>query len=97
MPPAINRRLNAYLFSTGDTYGENPVEYYYPDRPWPTFPETGQDFSVDSETNRSYPEETHQPSIDPRNIDPIPAPPPPPMNFTQVAPPPTLHLQVGGK
>tara|TARA_R110002012_G_scaffold308275_2_gene514415 strand:+ start:2231 stop:5587 length:3357 start_codon:yes stop_codon:yes gene_type:complete len=95
LPPALNKKINAYLFNTGDTYGDNPVEYYYPDRPLATFPETGQDFSVDSETNRVI-EET-QPSIDPRNIDPIPAPPPPSMDLTQVAPPPNPASTGGGQ
>jgi hypothetical protein len=87
LPPAINRRLNAYLFSTGDTYGENPVEYYYPDRE-----------PVEEETQIEV-ETSPQPSIDPRNIDPIPAPPPPPppMDFTQVAPPPNPAPTGGGQ
>ena len=95
LPPALNKKINAYLFNTGDTYGDNPVEYYYPDRPLATFPETGQDFSVDSETNRVI-EETPT-SIDPRNIDPIPAPPPPSMDFSQVAPPPNPASTGGGQ
>ena len=86
LPPALNKKINAYLFNTGDTYGDNPVEYYYPDRE-----------PVEEETQIEV-ETSPQPSIDPRNIDPIPAlPPPPPMDFTQVAPPPSPAPTGGGQ
>ena len=82
LPSGLNKKINAYLFNTGDTYGDNPVEYYYPDRPLATFPETEQEFQLDSETNEV---------IETAPVSPAPpAPPPPSMDLGQIAPPPPI-------
>ena len=79
IPGPIQRKVNNYLIGSGIEAVEQINQEMEKARPLATFPSSGQSFGVNPETNQ--------------NIDttPIaPAPPPPSMDFSQIAPPPPI-------
>ena len=79
IPGPIQRKVNNYLIGSGIEAVEQIDQEMEKARPLATFPSSGQSFGVNPETNQNI------------ETTPIaPAPPPPSMDFSQIAPPPPI-------
>jgi len=79
IPGPIQRKVNNYLVGSGIEAVEEINQEMEKARPLATFPNSGQSFGVNPETNQNI------------ETTPIaPASPPPSMDFSQVAPPPPI-------
>ena len=79
IPGPIQRKVNNYLIGSGIEAVEQIDQEMEKARPLATFPSSGQSFGVNPETNQNI------------ETTPIaPAPPPPSMDLSQIAPPPPI-------
>jgi len=79
IPGPIQRKVNNYLIGSGIEAVEQINQEMEKATPLATFPNSGQSFGVSPETNEAI------------ETTPIaPAPPPPSMDFSQIAPPPPI-------